>query len=120
MSTDDDFDLSTLSTLQEVFERIAALEGAKASIAADLTSALEYACVTWGLSKPAVKAAYKWWGMTDGEREDWEQTWEKCKTALRAHNNPDLFSADLEMALESVTITHGERQPKSHANLTRQ
>lgn len=102
MITVEDFDPNSLEDLEQTFEHIAKLDADKAKLATHITQAIEYACVTWRLSKPAVKAAFKWWGMSEGERQDWEESFEQCKAAVRKNTQPDLFSSDFEAAIDAV------------------
>ena len=115
MSTTTEQELDELTTLQQVFDRMAALDNEKAIVSTKITEVIEFACSTWKMNKAALKAAFKWYNMTEGERNDYERTFQECKAAVAKCTERDLFREDFDEALAGAVleIRHGR---KPHAN----
>lgn len=80
--------------LRLAFEEIQRMEAAKAEIAQQITDAIDTACERLSIQKKAFKAALKWYGMTEGERSDFEAALQMATDVLRRAEQPDMFSGD--------------------------
>jgi uncharacterized protein (UPF0335 family) len=90
--------------LRLAFEEIQRMEAAKAEIAQQITDAIDEACERLSIQKKAFKAALKWYGMSEGERSDFEAALQMATDVLRSAEQPDMFSGPGESLGQPIDL----------------
>jgi hypothetical protein len=105
------------NALKAAFDQIIQWRVEQKEIGEQITDFTEETCLALSIAPKAFKVALKWYGMTEGERADFETALQLAQNALRDPDQGDLFDQQLKEKLAGAVVSIETKRNRRRAPL---